>query len=381
MTFAVVAPVSRVGLRPRLIKMMPVLRARGLDPVFYGWERVRGEAVDPRGGQSREHTILRGGGHNTRIARLMYPLWMLAVFLLTLRLGRRANLVCVGWETAFPALIASRLTGASIIFDDADRFSLVVKLPALFRRVVQALERWTSRRAALHLVPGLRRYDWRGDNMKILRNAPVQSDYENAKLRKVRSNRSELVVYVNGWIGETRGAPIFLELMREAGRQNLPIRMLLAGRLGGKSSSALTELSNVTYCGRLELPDALGLYRESDIALIYFDPSIEINRLAESNKWGDCVFLNVPFITNSEVETADAFFSRGAAVSVPYSDVGGLLRVLVGFIKHPSRLAECRRALRQFEKDYVPFDIAFGKLIDEFLAKAAAPRDVRSSNE
>src|SRR5690606_34799636 len=76
MTFAVIAPISRVGLRSRLVKMMPVLLAKGFDPVFYGWERVRGEATSAEGGLGREHVILRGGGHSTRGARFMYPLWM-----------------------------------------------------------------------------------------------------------------------------------------------------------------------------------------------------------------------------------------------------------------------------------------------------------------
>jgi len=205
--------------------------------------------------------------------------------------------------------------------------------------------------------------------MRILRNAPIQSDYQNALKREGRQKRGELVVYFNGWIGETRGAPIFLKIMQEANTRGIPIKMLVAGRLAGVSSLALAELPNVTYYGNLDLPDALELYRDADVALIYYDPNVEINRLAESNKWGDCVFLNTPFITNSEVKTADQFFHRGAAIPVPYSDDDGLLRTLVGLIERPARLIECREALQQFESEYKPFDAAFGALLDSLVAK------------
>lgn len=368
MQFAVIAPFSTIARRSRLTKMMPVLKAKGLAPIFYGWERVVGEAQGSEDKVVEERIILRGGGNNTRRARLMYPLWMVAVFWLTLRLGRRANLFCLGWETAFPALIASRFTGARVIFDDADRFSLIISLPRPLHRLVQALERWTSRRVDLHIVPSFARYEWRGQNMMVLRNVPVRSDYERARGKKAQTSTAGLVVYVNGWFGETRGGPIFIEMMKKAADRNLPIRMILAGRLAGPACEKLAAQPNVEYRGKLELVEALKLYREADLVLTYFDPAIPINRLAESNKWGDCVFLDVPFIVNSEVETAASFVRAGGAMTVPYHDVDGLLELLAPLAEQPARLAPYRNALRHLEEEYQPFDTAFGVLIDSFLA-------------
>lgn len=368
MRFVVIAPLSTVARRSRLTKMMPVLKAKGLSPVFYGWERVEGEAQYGGDKVVEERIILRGGGNNTRRARLMYPLWMISVFWLALRLGRRANLFCLGWETAFPALIASRVTGARVIFDDADRFSLIVSLPRPLHRLVQALEQWTSRRVALHIVPGFARYEWRGQNMMVLRNAPVRSDYERAQQGEVQRSAKGLVIYVNGWFGETRGGPIFVELMKKVAERNLPIRMILAGRLAGPVCQVLAAQPNVEYRGKLELVEALKLYREADLVLTYFDPAIPINRLAESNKWGDCVFLKVPFIVNSEVETAASFARGGAAIAIPYHDVDGLLEILTRLAEQPVGLGDYRDALCDFEGEYRPFDSAFGELIDSFMA-------------
>ena len=148
---AVIAPLSTIARRARLKKMMPVLEAKRLAPVFYGWERVKGEARDDNQ-TVEERIILRGGGNNTWQARLMYPLWMLAVFLLALRLGRRTDLFCLGWETAFPALIASRLTGARVIFDDADRFSLIVQRQRAIQRAEQYITADARSQLFLHTL-------------------------------------------------------------------------------------------------------------------------------------------------------------------------------------------------------------------------------------
>lgn len=368
MIFAVIAPLSTVSLRARLVKMMPVLKARGLDVVFYGWERVEGESRKNDDLLVKEEIILSGGGRYTKLARVMYPMWMVAVFLKALRFRREDVLLCLGWETAFPALLASYFTGSKILFDDADRFSLILNLPRPLKALVQALERWTSKRVARHIVPGFGRYEWRGQNMVVLRNAPISADYEKvvALPRRV-SVSGELVVYVNGWLGETRGLAIILEVARLAIERGTQIKVILAGRLGGPSSEALAALKNVDYRGRLGINDALKIYREVDLVFSYFDPKIPINRLAESNKWGDCVFLNVPFVANSEVKTAEPFVEAGAAISVPYSDAEGLFRVLDGLASDAGCLEAFRTALRKFEGDYKPFDLAVGDIIDSFL--------------
>lgn len=371
MHFAVIAPLSTVARRARLVKMMPVLKTRGLDVVFYGWERNRGEAANPDESQVEERIIFRGGGNNTRYIRFMYPFWMVAVFFRVMRFDRDDVLLCLGWETAFPALIASYFTGSKVIFDDADRFSLIVSLPKPVKAFVQALERWTSHRVALHIVPGFGRYEWRAENMIVLRNAPILEDYRKAVRLGQRSSPSGLVIYVNGWLGETRGLPVVLDVMRRAAERQIPIRMILAGRMDGASSEALAALENVEYRGRVGLDEALKIYREVDLVFSYFDPAIPINRLAESNKWGDCVFLNVPFVANSEVETAGPFVKAGAAISVPYDDVDGLFGILAELAEEPRRLESYRTALRGFESEYQPFDTAFGGIVDSYLNERA----------
>jgi hypothetical protein len=97
--------------------------------------------------------------------------------------------------------------------------------------------------------------------------------------------------------------------------------------------------------------------------LTYYDPKVQINRQAESNKWGDCIFLGVPFLVNSEVETAAQFVAQGAAFAVPYSDVDALESLILNLHANPSRLANAVERLQKFRPDYLPFDSAFEKIV------------------
>jgi glycosyltransferase involved in cell wall biosynthesis len=368
------APLSAPGRRTRLSKMIPVLRDAGYQVRFFGWERVRGEMEQFawNGDGVDETAILHGGGNATRRARLMYPLWMLAVFWRVLTLGRAPMLFCLGWETAFPARVAAAFTGAQVVFDDADRFSLVVRLPRPLHQLLQMLERWTSRHVLLHLVPGFSRYDWRGANMLVLRNTPSQADFEAAARLTPPRDKADLVLYANGWLVDSRGTPIFLEALRRFDSSPLDIRLLIAGSIESDAGRALISHPKVTYMGELPQREALALYPFSDLVLTYYDPDVPINRLAESNKWGDCVYFGTPFLVNSEVETAAGLVAAGAAFAVPYHDVDALVALLSAFARDKAAITQASRACASLRADYPVFDAQLRRILQIVAAASSA---------
>lgn len=355
------APLPTMSKRTRLSKMIDPVLNSGCIVSFFGWEREPGEMENFRTRTSgvSEKAILRGGGYASRRARMMYPLWMMVVFLRVLLLGRERVIFALGWETAFPALLASMLTRSRIVFDDADRFSMIVKLPKPANLVLQKLERWASYRSQLHIVPGMARYEWRHDRMVVLRNTPLAKDFDGARAAAPERPPHELVIYANGWIGETRGAPVFLEALNLAAKRGIDVRFLISGRVDGPSAPHLINHPAVSFAGELTQKDALALYAVCDAVLTYYDPNIPINRLAESNKWGDAVVLGCPIIVNSEVETARELVDRGAAFSVPYHDVDGLVALWQRLIEDPTQFEKADKALAELKSDFPEFDTQF----------------------
>lgn len=364
-TIVMIAPLSTPAIRTRLSKMLPLINDREFAVRFFGWRRDVAEKNDFRPTEGLTvASILRGGGYASRKARLMYPLWMIVVFWCVLRLGRDQTIFCLGWESAFPARMAAMFTGAKIIFDDADRFSLLLKLPGPLHTLLQRLERWTSYRCALHIVPGFTRYEWQHENMLLLRNTPLKRDFEAARAVAPPRPDAALVLYANGWIGETRGAWVFLELLDRALLEKCDIKMVIAGRLDGPSAARLIDHPLVTYLGEVEQSIALSWYSAVDLLLTFYDPSVPINKKAESNKWGDAVYFDTPFLVNSEVETATRFVEASAAFSVPYADTDRCFDLLKELLRCPEKMTSTKRKLASF-KDRLPvFDEGFAAIIN-----------------
>ena len=363
-TIHMIAPVSAIHCRTRLVKQAYVMQQNGIALQFFGWERQAGEAgkAGDRNTDVVEKIILRGGGYGSRLTHLFYMLWMTRVFFKALKLPKGANVLCLGFETAFPVVLVSRFRRINVVFDDADRFSMILSLPGPLNRLMQGLEKWTSSHSAVHLIPGWTRYDWKASSMKLLRNSPNLADFESAKkLANKRADGAPFTLYANGWIGETRGAPIFLALMERLAGDDFLLKLI--GRGDGDAYAKLVELPNVEAQPEVPQSEALAAYLEVDLALTYYDPKVPINRQAESNKWGDCVYLNVPFIVNSEVETAFDLVESGAAFAVPYDDVDALEVLVRSVAEQPEKLLQYRQKIGALKEQFVPYDEAFEKIL------------------
>jgi hypothetical protein len=149
--------------------------------------------------------------------------------------------------------------------------------------------------------------------------------------------KGDMILYANGWIGFTRGAPIFLELMNRFSKRDINIRMITAGWTDCREGHELFAHEKVVHYGEVSIREAHSLYTISDIVLTYYDPSVEINKYAESNKWGDCIMFGKKFIVNSEVETAREYIENDFAISCPYSNVSQLEEIIVDLMEERKR--------------------------------------------
>lgn len=325
----IIAPLPAPQRRQRLAKMIPLYLAAGVSVKFRGWDRVRGEAQQWKwlGAPIDEAIILTGGGHGTKLARAMYPIWMLRVFLYVLFSPGKQVFHALGWETAFPAILASFLRSHRIIFDDADRFSMILGLRGHAAKAVMAMEDWTARRSILHIIPSDSRYPTAMATDFVLPNSPTQADIASA-LNLPTRRIARFVVYANGWLPETRGALIIAEAFRRFSEDKPDTALLMAGFIPDSIRQIVTDIRGVTYMGELTQAESLALYRVSEVLITFYDPAIEINRSAESNKWADALFFRVPFIVNSEVKTASKFVDAGVAFALPYGDVAALEKLL-----------------------------------------------------
>ena len=362
----ILAPLPSPLRRQRLAKMIPLYLAAKISVRFRGWERVVGEATQWAwpGWEIDEASILVGGGHNTRLARAMYPLWMLRVFLFVLFSPNRQVFHCLGWETAFPATLASIVRRHKVLFDDADRFSMVLGLRGTLRTLIMALEDWTAARAVLHIIPSQSRYPKSVRTDFVLPNTPTAKDLKLAAAAAIEKP-AQFVVYANGWLPETRGALLIAEAFRRFAEDKADVALLIAGFIPDEIHETVTGMKHVIYRGELPQAEALSLYQISDVLMTLYDPDVEINRYAEPNKWGDALCFGVPFIVNSEVETARNFADAGVAFTIPYGDPDALAALLSDLYAKPERLLAAVEKFSDLPEIVTGFDARFQKAIHQ----------------
>ncbi len=362
----VIFPLSVVAHRTRLVKLVSIASDLGLSLSTWSWERNKGEHnTELPIKLNNRKILLKGGGYNSKWIKLYYPLWMVSVFF-QLILHRPKNPVyCLGFETAFPAWVASKIFKTQYIFDDADRFSMIVRLPSPVNKLVKFLERKTSEGSLINIIPGYERYEFNNNKQTILKNMPDSQALEKSKKVTVKRPLAKLVIYVNGWMGETRGLPIVLELAKRSLKSKANIHFIAAGNAPDNSASSFVALPNVTYLGSLENHEALAWYRVSDFIFTYYDPAVEINRYAESNKWGDALTLGVPIIVNTEVTTAKFLRESKVCISVPYHDVNALEEALISILNDTSLLENMKKNIPIIHSETQFFDRGMKAILEE----------------
>lgn len=360
----VVTPASDVRTYPRMNKLLEVAAELGLGVDHWYWRRdADDDESDARIAARRR--LLDGGGYANRRLALRYPAFMWRAFRQILGDDEGRRFYCLGFAAALPAAVATLFAARTYLFDNNDNVSLSYRGPASLRALLGAAERFVARRAAVHLVPSPSRWDRPDPNLRVVPNVPTRDVLERARGIAEREGYragGTFTLYVNGLLTDARGARQLLDVLR-GWDDSLPLRVLVGGRLMSDAAEALAGLDRVEYLGQLDNETALARYACAHAVFTYYDPVVEINRLAEPNKWGDCVAMGVPFIVNREVETAYPFVDAGACFTAPYRDTGALRALLEGLIADGRRIAAAREALARL--DWQPWDERMKTVLEE----------------
>ncbi|WP_286233914.1 hypothetical protein [Thalassotalea sediminis] len=334
----IIAPVSALSNRTRLYKLASYLiNDKKVACIHHvAWVRAKSEANETElpADNIKTTALINGGGYGGKLTKFLYLIWMIRVFFYCLFRRHQSPVWALGFESAFPALLASKFRKFDIIFDDADRFSLVFPFPAFIKKVIQKLEKYTSEQVLVHVVPGTERYNFAINNSFVLKNTPSRAEVEKAKVLYQQRTwpTAKLIINVNGWLGKDRGMDAALYIAKSYNAEQ--VQLIVAGKVDCEAAKQLVALNNVTYLGKVSNAMALASYLCADYVLTYYDPNTEINKLAQSNKWGDALCMGTNIIVNSEVVTAQFLKKYHNTIMTPYHDLSSLRQAIDNVLAH-----------------------------------------------
>lgn len=360
-----ICPLSRPEDGAWTAKFDRVARSAGVPYEYWGWHRGGGAPSGPMPGHHRY--LMRGGGRGSIHGRLRYTVWVARVAWSVLRERRDVAYVTPTFDAALGVAVAGLLRKRPLVFANLDNVSLSYVWPLPVRWGLGVLERWVARRAAVHILPSRSRWSEIGRKERIVPNSPTEEQI--AAARSIASARGYrrgevLTVYINGTLTERRGAGTFLRALKRCPPGCLEV--LVAGKAKCAEAVELCGLPGVTDLGELSLEESLAEYYRAHLALTYYDPILAINRLAEPNKWEDCIVTGTPFVANAEIETLRRFADRGACFRSVYGDDRGLANLLMEISRDRSRWTEVQARLLEFSTP--PWDRTVMEILRELGA-------------
>jgi glycosyltransferase involved in cell wall biosynthesis len=367
----IIAPVSNLSENVFLAKLEKVVNKLNLTKEFWGWNRnaLQDQFNSKQTPSNIDRKILiSGGGNANKMLMAWYPFWMIKVFFNAWVESKSTLYFCASFDTALPLALCSLFRKRYFVFANRDNISKIYAWQYFMKKILERLEIFSANQADIHLIPGSSRWDFNGNNIYVLPNTP--SSYVVNEAIKIAKNenykRGEIfTLYVNGWLTSTRGMGTLLKAVKADGMKS--VKIIVAGAIHCQEARQLVELPNVDYLGFLSNEEALAIYYKSHLAFTFYDPRLEINRLAEPNKWWDCVVTQTPFITNSEVVNASLFIKRKACFYVNYDDWSGLAQMITELNKNQKKWREVQKNLGEF--DVKLWDNAMQQLLEGWLDK------------
>jgi len=288
----------------RLLKLSRYLSKKGFRLSFLGWNRSGNETTQNSHFEKIEYVIEKGVGSKLQLV-IFYFLFVLKS---TLALNKRikkekkekkdlriyyAINFLAGLSIYFNSLVHPEIV---YIYDIYDEFGKSYKFPYLIKKIINKFEKRIRKKAYKIIHVEENRVSDEDTNFIIIRNSPF--DFYNGDYRYQDKERK---FAVTGWLNNTRG----LESIFSFAHDNSDFKFIIAGKFSDKIiENKFKSLSNVEIYDFMSQDNLFNLIKNCCGVFSLYDPTIEINRLAASNKLYDSMMLGIPVIVNKEIEAA-----------------------------------------------------------------------------
>lgn len=277
----------------RLNKFLKYFNKSGIRALFFGWKRDKSELDED---WIEKEYIFEGGGVNNRILILYYPLWMIRVFFFFLfkRGVDKYNIILINFDVAFPAYLASLFRKFDFIYEVYDEFAISYRFPSWLKSFIKTIDQRIMMKAKAIIHVDVNRITSNHSKAIVIENTPY--DYFESKQRTYEGIKH--IFAVTGLLNNQRGIKEILNFAQ----CNSHVKFLMVGDITDKNQKIKANtLKNVTVTDFMPQNQLFSLMKLCCGIFSLYDPTIEINRLAASNKVYDAMMMGIPVITNKDV--------------------------------------------------------------------------------
>ena len=277
----------------RLQKFLKFFSENKNELVFWGWSR---DGKKPSMNGVDTHYLLTGGGYGKKNKLFFfYILWVLVTFFKCLRTKLKDKvIIAIDFDSALPVYWASKFKKINYIYEVYDDFALRYNFPGFIKRYIHTKDTRIMKKSSCVIHVDENRVSYKDCKWIVIENTPV--DFFDGQLRDYNEIDNKFAVI--GYFSRQRGVQSILDFAQK----NPQAKFLVVGRfIEQVDKDAYMALPNVE-CHDFMLQKELYKKMGSCCAIFsLYDPNVEINRLAASNKVYDAMMFGIPVITNKEV--------------------------------------------------------------------------------
>lgn len=309
----------------RLLKMATFFSKKEFKIHFIGWDRDN-EKEDKSPLFSSIKYIYSGGGYGSggmSILIMHYLIFQIKLFIELLFTSNRIKnkiYFAVNFDVAIIVYCVSLMKPSiKYLYEIRDEFSKTYKIQKGFIPLFNFIEKRIRSRAIKTIHVDESRVAEFDTNYVVVNNSPFDF-YEN----KVHNPILKKSFAVTGYLNHTRGLSEILNFASS----NQDYTFYVIGRfIDQKMKKKFLELKNIQLYDYMPQVEVFNIISECRGIFSLYEPSLEINRLAASNKLYDAMMLGIPVIVNKEI-MASAFVDKyniGFSIDYLYNKTWNIL--------------------------------------------------------
>lgn len=241
-------------------------------------------------------------------------IWFLLLIIFILKNKNKYEVVyCADFEAAFPVWIVKKF-GVNIkyIYDIYDEVELRYNYGSFVKRTLKLIDKNIKKDSFINIYVDKIRLDRAevGEKNYIIENSPL--DFYSGNYKKGKVNKTFVV---SGYLTKMRG----IESIYEFAKDKIDYKFIVVGRFNDNVlKNKILSLKNVEFYDFIPQHKLFELIKDSFAIFSLYDPTVEINLKAASNKLYDSLMLGIPVIVNKEIYAAKFVEDNFIGITVPY---------------------------------------------------------------
>ena len=327
----------------RASKIVRTLISGGYYVTFLGWNRGSRAIEKEQWGKKdyiKEIQMRLKAPIGTKIV-LFYPIWWCFVFL-TLMVEKWDIAYAINLESIPPAVIAGKLKGKPVIYDNLDSWEDYLPLPNVIRKIIIEIDKIFMRLVSSVILADEMQVEEMGGipNSKVVAVYDSPEDIAEVVFKDNRSNKKFTLFYAGG-LSSARA--LNLDKAFNAVKSLEGVKLVIAGY--GDLVDEIKDWSRefpekIQFIGSISHEEVLRRTAKADLLFVLRSPQVLANKYICGSKLLETMMCGRPILVNTGTSTANKVREENCGLVVDANNVEEIKEAIIKLRDNPELCEE-----------------------------------------